>query len=92
MAEEKRARGYAPRVGKDIARTWATLYGSSWVLASDLVEWPGPFAEYKKFQILQRAMERSGIVLEHQLYDSKAYLYRLSPETVASLTYGDPNA
>lgn len=86
---EKRIRGYAPRVGLDIARTWATAYGSAWVLASDVMEPPGVFSSYAKFQVLVRALERCGIPLEMTEYDSKAYLYRLAPHVVQSILYGD---
>lgn len=92
MAEEKRSRGYAPRVGLDIARTWAAAYGSAWVLADDLINFPGVFAEYKKFQILERAMARCGITVEKQPYDGRTYLYRLSPETVSEVMYGNRNS
>lgn len=88
MTEEKRNRGYAPRQGLAIARTWATAYGSAWVLARDLIEFPGVFSEYKKFQILTRAMERCGIPLETMDYDGKTYLYRLPPDVVQSILYG----
>lgn len=85
---EKRSRGFAPHRGKAMARTWATAYGSSWVLSSDLMEPPGVFSDYKKFQIIERAMNRSGYFLERQPYDDRSYLYRLSPEVVKELTYG----
>lgn len=88
-SEEKRVRGYAPRVGLDIARTWATAYGSAWVLADDLIQFPGVFAEYKKFQILLRALERCAIPVERQPYDGRTYMYRLAPAVVQSILYGE---
>lgn len=85
---EKRERGYAPRQGREIARTWAVAYGSAWVLASDLMEPPGVFSDYKKFQIITRSMERCEIFLERMEYTGNSYLYRLSPEKVQELLYG----
>lgn len=80
--------GYSPRAGKDFARTWATAHGSAWVLASDLMEPPGIFSSYAKFQVIERAMIRSGLAPERQPYDNRAFMYRLSPEIVKELTYG----
>lgn len=85
---EKRTRGYDPRLGLQIARTWATAYGSAWMLSSDLIEFPGLFTQFTSFQQLERALIRGKIFLERMPFDSKAFLYRLSPETVAELTYG----
>jgi hypothetical protein len=85
---EKRRRGYAPRVGRDFALTWATAYGSAWVLAEDVIEFPGVFSNFNKFQTLERAMQRCGYFLERQPYDGRTYLYRLPPETVQELLYG----
>ncbi len=85
---ETRRRGFPPHAGRDFARTWAVAHGSAWVLASDLLEPPGIFAAYSKFQIITRAMERCGIAPERKPYNDKTYLYRLSPETVKELTYG----
>jgi hypothetical protein len=85
---EKRIRGYAPRAGRDIARTWAIAHGSAWVLAADLMEPPGIFSDYAKFQVITRALERVGVPFERQPYDGRTFMYRLSPETVKELTYG----
>lgn len=85
---EKRKQGYAPRQGREIARTWAVAYGSAWVLSSDLMEPPGVFSSYAKFQIITRAMARCDIYLERMEYSGMSYLYRLSPEKVQELLYG----
>jgi hypothetical protein len=52
------------------------------------MEPPGIFSTYAKFQVIQRAMERSGFTPERQPYDNRAFMYRLSPEQVKELTYG----
>jgi hypothetical protein len=83
------ARGPEASVGLDIARTWAVAYGSAWVLASDLMEPPGLFSDYAKFQVLERAMNRVGIELERQPYNNRTYLYRLNPDLVKELIYGE---
>lgn len=80
--------GYSPRAGKDFARTWATAHGSAWVLASDLMEWPGIFATYAKFQVIERAMERCGLKPERMPYDNRAFMYRMSPDQVKEVLYG----
>lgn len=85
---EPRIRGYAPRAGKDFARAWAVAHGSAWVLASDLMDWPGIFATYAKFQAIERAIERGGYKLEKQPYDGRTFMYRLHPDLVKELTYG----
>ena len=85
---DNRIGGYAPRAGFDIARTWAFAHGAAWVLASDLMEPPGIFSSYAKFQVITRALERVGIPLEKQPYDGRTFMYRLPPETVKELTYG----
>lgn len=71
-----------------MARTWAVAYGSAWVLAADLMEPPGIFSNYAKFQVVTRALERCDIFLEKQVYDGRTYLYRLTPEQVNDLLYG----
>lgn len=80
--------GYAPRSGRNFARTWATAHGSAWVIASDLMDPPGIFAAFAKFQVIERALQRSGIPIERLPHDNRSYMYRLSPETVKELTYG----
>lgn len=80
--------GYSPRAGRAFARTWATAHGSAWVLASDLMEPPGIFSAYAKYQVIERAMERGGVIPEKQPYDGRTYMYRLTPDQVRELTYG----
>lgn len=82
--------GYSPRSGRNFARTWAVAHGSAWVLAEDLMEPPGIFSAYYKFQVIERAMERSGVKPERQPYDGRTFMYRIPPAMVTELTYGPP--
>lgn len=74
-----------PPQGLKMARTWAVVYGSAWVLSQDLMQPPGAFSAFATFQSCLRAMERAGFVPEKQLYDDRSFLYRLSPQTVTDL-------
>lgn len=70
-----------------MARTWATVYGSAWVEASDLIEYPGPLVGWPMLEI-RRALHRSGVIYETRAIHRQRLLYRLSPDTVAQLLYG----
>lgn len=73
------------KAGMAMARTWAVTHGSAWVTASDVMEFPGIFAEYATFQSCTRAMARAGIFLEDQQYTERAKLYRMNPTTVKAI-------
>lgn len=75
-----------PPVGLRMARTWAIVHQSAWVLSSDLMEAPhGILSDYATWQSCHRAMERAGISLERVSYDENQFLYRLCPATVENL-------
>lgn len=75
MAREKR--------GLFLARQWAELYGSSWIVSSDLME--GPWSDQATFQQCLRALNRANIWPERTVQDGRSYLYRLDPGVVVGL-------